>query len=300
MRNISSSKILRRNLSNYYKMSKLSPALKGLINHPAARPNTIPAPINIKSVYTKIQQTAQAKNVSQSSWIALSTAATMTMNSPASLTALLETASTNAQDTERIRTAELMREVGLKCISFNGIPRTINCLNAFKASLPESVASALSTQPTRAPSTQNISDISARGKDLWDSIYRPFEVKLYEKLADSHPDLPVHILHANYGALLSDPARDTGANIGRVGTSIVAIACLRAQTGVGPQVVSHVFGLRKALEDGTWTQDVEGEEGAKWLAGEEGNEWILKSVDAIVESISESQGSNFAPGKAKL
>ena len=35
--------------------------------------------------------------------------------------------------------AELVREVGLKCISFNGIPRTINCLNAFRAALPADV-----------------------------------------------------------------------------------------------------------------------------------------------------------------
>ncbi|KAL4979772.1 hypothetical protein BDW66DRAFT_148115 [Aspergillus desertorum] len=283
-------------------MSKLSPSLKALINSPAARPNTVPAPRNIRSVYAKIQQTARAKNVSRDSWIALSTAATMTMNSPGSLTALYETATTSEpSESTHIQTAELMREVGLKCISFNGIPRTINCLNAFKTSLPEPIASALSKEPTRTPTPQNITEISTRGKDLWDSIYRPFEVKLYEKLADSHPDLPVHILHANYGALLSDPAgRTTGANLGRIGTSIVAIACLRAQTGVGPQVVSHVFGLRKAMEDGTWKQDAEGEEGARWLAGEEGNAWILRSVDEIVAEISEGQGSNFAPGRAKL
>jgi hypothetical protein len=225
----------------------------------------------------------------------------MTMNSPASLTALYTLASNTQSESQRLHTAELMREIGLKCISFNGIPRTINCLGAFKASLPESISSSLSTTPTRTPSPQNITSISQRGKDLWDSVYRPFEVKLYEKLADSHPDLPVHILNANYGALLSDPAeRSTGANIGRVGTSIIAIACLRAQTGVGPQVVSHVFGLRKALEDGSWTVDAEGEEGAKWLAGEEGNEWILKSVDEIVQGISEGQGASFAPARAKL
>ncbi|KAL2870936.1 uncharacterized protein BJX67DRAFT_377558 [Aspergillus lucknowensis] len=282
-------------------MSKLSPSLKALINAPAARPNTVPAPRNIQSIYAKIQRTARAKNVSQPSWLALSTAATMTMNSPASLAALFDYVTSSQSAAERVQTAEIMREIGLKCISFNGIPRTINCLNAFKASLPDSVSSALSSTPTRLPTQSNISEISARGKALWDSIYRPFEVKLYEKLADSHPDLPVHILNANYGALLSDPAgRATGANIGRLGTSIVAIACLRAQTGVGPQVVSHVFGLRKALEDGTWVEDSEGEQGAKWLASEEGNEWILRSVDEIVGSISEGAGSNFAPGKAKL
>ncbi|KAJ5692027.1 Dol-P-Man:Man(5)GlcNAc(2)-PP-Dol alpha-1-3-mannosyltransferase [Penicillium macrosclerotiorum] len=281
-------------------MSKLSANLKALINSPAARPHTVPAPANIVSVYHKIQQTAAAQHVSQPSWVALSTAATMTMNSPESLAALYNVAASTSNNSISVETAELMREVGLKCISFNGIPRTINCLNAFRAGLPDSVAAQLSRAPTRTPNPDNIAAISARGRALWDSIYRPFENKLYSKLAESHPDLPVHILHANYGALLSDPVRSTGASAGRVLTSIVAVACLRAQTGVGPQVLSHVFGLRKALEDGSWADDVETEQGARWLASDEGNAWILSSVDAIVEAISGGTGSNFAPGKAKL
>jgi len=222
----------------------------------------------------------------------------MTMNSPDSLAALYQLASSTSPN--HVETAELMREVGLKCISFNGIPRTINCLGAFKASLPDSVSAQLSRTPTRTPTPENISAISERGRALWNSIYRPFENKLYDKLADSHPDLPVVILNSHYGSLLSDPPRNTGAAAGRVLTSLVAVACLRAQTGVGPQVTSHVFGLRKALEDGTWASDVEGEDGARWLASDEGNEWILNSVDAIVEAISQGSGSTYAPGKAKL
>lgn len=52
-------------------MSRLSNSLKALINAPAARPNTVPAPPNIAAIYGKIQQTAQAQNVSHS-WLALS------------------------------------------------------------------------------------------------------------------------------------------------------------------------------------------------------------------------------------
>jgi len=55
-----------------YTMSRLSNSLKALINAPAARPHTVPAPANIASVYSKIQQTAQAQQLSQPSWIALS------------------------------------------------------------------------------------------------------------------------------------------------------------------------------------------------------------------------------------
>lgn len=53
-------------------MSRLSNSLKALINAPAARPSTVPAPPDISSVFRKIAQTAQAKNVSQPSWLALS------------------------------------------------------------------------------------------------------------------------------------------------------------------------------------------------------------------------------------
>ncbi|KAE8352694.1 hypothetical protein BDV28DRAFT_121106 [Aspergillus coremiiformis] len=280
-------------------MSKLSNGLKALINAPKARPHTVPAPPNIQSVYRKIQQTAQSNNVSQPAWLALSTAATMTMNSPESLNILFQLATTSQSTDESVAVAELIREVGLKCISFNGIPRTINCLNAFKASLPDSVRAQLSRPATRAPTPDNINEIAHRGRALWNSIYRPFESRLYSKLADAHPDLPVHILNSHYGALLSDPTgRSTGARAGRVSTSIIAVSCLRAQSGVGPQVTSHVFGLRKALEDGTWVDDVENEEGAKWLASDEGNTWILNSVDEIVESISEGMGSNFAPARS--
>lgn len=107
--------------------------------------------------------------------------------------------------------------------------------------------------------------------------------------------------------MFSDPVElghGTGAKVGRVLTSIAAVACLRAQTGVGPQVTSHVFGLRKAFEDGSF--EAEGEireqsEGGKWLASDEGNLWLLNSVDAIVQAIGEGRGTTFAPGmKSKL
>lgn len=144
--------------------------------------------------------------------------------------------------------------------------------------------------------------MTERGRGLWDSVYAPFENKLYEKLALAHPDLPVHILNSHYAGLLSDPPaseRNSLANLGRVMTSVIAISCLRAQTGVGPQVLSHVFGLRKAMDDGTYKADgfnEEDEAAARWLASDEGSEWILKTVDEISAALG---GGNFAPG-AKL
>ena len=175
-------------------------------------------------------------------------------------------------------------------------------LNAFRAALPESVLSSLSTTPTRYPTPENVESINSRGRSLWDSIYRPLENKLENKLADAHPDLPVFIISGEYGALFTDPPRSTGANVGRISTSLVAIACLRAQQGVGPQVLSHIFGLRKAWDDGTWKTEPEAgqEEGIRWLVSDEGCTWALERVDEVVGTLGGGQGTTFAPFKAKL
>ncbi|KAF2268708.1 hypothetical protein CC78DRAFT_529705 [Lojkania enalia] len=283
-------------------MSKLSPSLKALIIGAAhARPGPVPAPRGIESLYGKIEREAKLLKLGRPSWLAISTATTMTMNSPNSMIALYNVACQSKPD-EGVEIAEFMREVGLKCIGFNGVPRTINMLNAFRAALPSSVVSSLSTTPTRYPTPSNIESINHRGRRLWDSIYRPLEGKLESKLADAHPDLPVFIINGEYGALFTDPPRNTGANVGRITTSLVAIACLRAQQGVGPQVLSHVFGLRKAWDDGTWKEESEaaGEEGIRWLVSNDGCTWVLDKVDEIVEAIGRGQGSTFAPFKTKL
>jgi len=45
----------------------------------------------------------------------------MTMNSPDSMAALYAAASANAAENEAVAIAEFMREIGLKCIGFNGV-----------------------------------------------------------------------------------------------------------------------------------------------------------------------------------
>lgn len=272
-------------------MSKLSPALKGLINAPLARPGQTPAPSNIRSVYERIAREASENKYGRNPWLTLSAAATFTLNSPEALHSLFQVAQSRQTHPPR-GAAELIREVGLKCISFNGIPRTINCLGAFRAGLDGAVAGQLSTTASRGVDRSNIDATNARGRALWESVYVPFDTKLIDKLAESHPDLPVYIPGGHYGPLLSDPPERNGlASVGRALTSIVAIACLRAQTGVGPQVLSHVFGLRKAVEQGVHqTEAAEDVDGIERLASDEGCEWILKSVDSISEAI----GQNFA------
>jgi hypothetical protein len=75
------------------------------------------------------------------------TAATMTVNSPASLTLLHSLASHNSASS--VQNAAFMREVGLKTISFNGIPRALNQLVHLRATIPAETAEQLPTTPTR-------------------------------------------------------------------------------------------------------------------------------------------------------
>lgn len=49
-------------------MSKLSPALKALINTSQARPGTLPAPAQISAVYEGIAKEAEPRNVGLKAW----------------------------------------------------------------------------------------------------------------------------------------------------------------------------------------------------------------------------------------
>ncbi|KAI0481926.1 hypothetical protein GGR56DRAFT_669852 [Xylariaceae sp. FL0804] len=304
-------------------MSKLSESVKALINAGHARPGYTPASSQFRPALTRFADDASGKKVGLPAWVTLSTAVSATMNCPEAMTHIFELANSRSPDRAPAATAALMREVGLKCISFNGIPRTINTLGAFRASLADDVAAALPTRPTRELTPERLPRRRRDGLALWDSVYAGFERKLLDKLARSHPDLPVHIIDGHYASVLSNPSdlqqqqqeqQPTGSEedgeaaaeaagaaepVGRVLTSLVAIACLRAQTGVGPQVVSHVFGLRKAYENEAGGARAAGErpvEGGEWLAGDEGNLWLLSSIDALTSAISGGEGTTFAPG----
>ncbi|KAK8867661.1 mitochondrial protein [Apiospora arundinis] len=296
-------------------MSKLSDAVKALINASHAAPGITKASPQVQPALKRFAEDAHKKQVGLPSWVSVSTAVSATMNCPDAMTSIFHLANEKSDNpNSSTRNAELIREVGLKCISFNGIPRSINCLGAFHASLPDDVARALQARPpTRELTPANVEARKAGGLALWDSVYTGFERKLLAKLGASHPDLPVHILNGHYANLLSNPPRDEVladpygrdhvAVVGRVLTSLVAIACLRAQTGVGPQVVSHIFGLRKAYEQGDAHAAGEEEvQGGVWLASDEGSVWLLEHIDRLVEAIGGAgQGTTFAPGiKAKL
>jgi len=106
----------------------------------------------------------------------------------------------------------------------------------------------------------------------------------------------VHILNSHYGPLLSDPAgpaEEGNCKVGRVLTSLIAIAALRAQTGVGPQVTSHVFGLKKALLEGGGG-DGRKLQGQEWLTSDDGVQWAIESVDDLAAAI---RSREVIPGK---
>ncbi|KAI1762666.1 mitochondrial protein [Hypoxylon sp. FL1150] len=291
-------------------MSKLSEAVKALINAGHAKSGYTPSSPGVQTALARFASDAAEKKVGLPAWVTLSTAVSATLNCPEAMTQIFHIANSTPTPTPTpsspprtpVQNAELIREVGLKCISFNGIPRSINTLGAFRNSLPSDVGAALSTEPTRELTPDNLPTRKRDGLALWDSVYVGFERKLLDKLAQSHPDLPVHILNGHYANLLSNPRGATppggpGNKVGRVLTSLVAIACLRTQTGVGPQVVSHVFGLRKAYDNGD--AHAEGEEpveGGQWLATEDGNIWILENIDKLINVIGGGEGTTFAPG----
>ncbi|WWD15582.1 hypothetical protein CI109_100004 [Kwoniella shandongensis] len=256
---------------------KLSPTLKSLLALPAARPSAIPSPPLpvISNLFDSIRSKAPS-NLGRDAWLTVGTAAIMTVNATEALGHLWDYAGKKSTD------AAIIREAGLKCISFNGIPRTINGLGAFHGHLPEDVLAALDTKSYRHVDESNITEINNRGRALWDNIYQPHHEKLINKLGASHPDLPVYILAAHYGPLLSDPSSLPAPQIGRILTSVVAIACLRAQRGVGPQVTSHVFGLKKAGLEASFVKEVEGGE---WLTSDEGAQWVVESTDKVSEII---------------
>jgi hypothetical protein len=147
--------------------------------------------------------------------------------------------------------------------------------------------------------------VESAGK-LWTSVYAPFDEKLLSKLSASHPDLPYHILSSHYGPLLSDPNGEAFNpeihKIGRELTSIVAIACLRAQQGVQPQLLSHVFGLQKSRGEQSKPGTASGlsSEEKEWLTNDEGCIWVLQEVDKIVEAVSGGKGSFAAVVRSEL
>jgi hypothetical protein len=90
---------------------------------------------------------------------------------------------------------------------------------------------------------------------------------------------------------LEDP--DQG-NLSRALGSVVGIASLRAEGGVGPQLISHTFGLLKARDDEHQTDE------DKWLSSDEGAEWIMRTVDEVLDGVSAEELEQDQQQQAKV
>jgi hypothetical protein len=80
-------------------------------------------------------------------------------------------------------------------------------------------------------------------------------------------------------------------NLSRAQGSVVGIACLRAEERVVPQLTSHVFGLLKAR----FTANLSEED--YWLSSDEGTEWVLRTVDSILDVLAESSQGGLETAK---
>lgn len=98
-----------------------------------ALPRPGPSQDALKKLYCQVELEALRHGVSWAEWLSLATAAVVTLNSPESLRALyVHVVNSTMPVHERVARALLMREVGLKCIGFIGIPKVINNLAALR------------------------------------------------------------------------------------------------------------------------------------------------------------------------
>jgi hypothetical protein len=175
-------------------------------------------------------------------------------------------------------------------------------LRAFSSSLPCCVAFLLNSITSRSLNVTNIESTKTAGRTLWKQIHYPIDTKIEYKLEAAHPDLPIFIIENVYGGLFTNPDHGMGTEVGRITTSLFAIACLRAQQGAGSQLAGHISGLRKAWEDGSWRLEPHAgtEDAIRWLVSDEGCIWVLRTIDQLVRALGENYGSTFAPMRSKV
>lgn len=281
---------------NTHTMStKISAALKQLLSINAHPPSLNHSPAfhhQLKGLLADLNRTAVEKRLSTDSWTIFSTAALVSLNRPSAFEPFWKSLVATSKERELVYQARLVRETALKSISFIGIAKAINALNAFRevieGSEGEIVARLDEEQARRVPAEageNTVPKVFARASETWKSIYRPLDEKLRAKLAAAHPDLPVHILHSHYGPLLSDPPTNRGP-IGRIGTSLIAIGTLRAAQHLGPQLLSHVYGLRKAAEELPSRPEPSLGAGTDWLTSDDGAQWIISAIDRLSTLVS--------------
>ncbi|KAF8803705.1 hypothetical protein BYT27DRAFT_7170917 [Phlegmacium glaucopus] len=294
---------------------KLSPAIKQLLT--LRSPNVLPSPplAQLNRVLTKTFRDAKVRKA-ETGWLVATTCTLLTANRPSAVGHLyrfitrLTLEDNGTQNTEldvsaAVNKAALMRESALKSVIFIGVPRVILSLTALHEALDDEVKHALRTNSKRTATSDNISSIVTQGMALWKSIYQPHADKLHDKLGSYHPDFISFIIQC-YGSVLAPLSGGTKSysdtsslddldqgNLSRALGSVVGIASLRAEGGVGPQLISHTFGLLKARNTENQTEE------DKWLSSDEGTEWVLRTVDEVLDGLS-SEEFHDQPLKVKL
>lgn len=265
-------------------------------------PYSSPSPpvSKLNGVFTKTFRDAQLKKA-ETSWLVLTTCTLLTANRPSAIGHLYRFVTRGTEEQghftgslhipSAVNKAALIRESALKSVIFVGVPRVILSLAALHEVLDGEVKHDLRTRSRRAATSENIESTVKRGRALWDSIYAPHADKLHDKLGSYHPDFISFIIQS-YGTILAPlPGRtktysegssledlDQG-NLSRALGSVVGIATLRSEGRVGPQLVSHAFGLLKArYAEGQNEEDA-------WLSSDEGTEWVIRTVDEILDVI---------------
>jgi len=282
---------------------KLTPAIKQLLT--LRSPNVLPSPplTQLNRLFAKTFQDAKIKKA-ETGWLVATTCTLLTANRPSAVGHLYRfvTRSTfddngTQNDTEvdiptAVNKAALMRESALKSVIFIGVPRVILSLAALREALEDDVRHALRSHSRRTANSDNITSFVTQGMALWKSIYQPHANKLHDKLGSYHPDFISFIIQS-YGSVLSPLSGGTKSysdtssledldqgNLSRTLGSVVGIASLRAEGGVGPQLTSHIFGLLKARNMENQTEE------DKWLSSDEGTEWVLRTVDEVLDGLS--------------
>jgi len=272
---------------------RLPPPIKQLLSLQNPDAYVGPSATQLNRLFQKTYSDATLKGA-ETGWLVLTTCTLLTANAPTSIGHLYRFATRSEPSVqgsrlsvvEAVRKAALMREAALKSTIFVGVPRTIGALAGLTGALEKDVKAGLRTDSRRNATSENIDTIISNGMALWNSIYEPHAVKLHEKLASYHPDFVSFIIQS-YGSVLSPlpGGADEQGNLSRALGSVVGVACLRAEGRVGPQLTSHVFGLLKArAAEGLSEED-------RWLASDEGTEWVIRTVDTLLDVVIAERGN---------
>ncbi|KAJ2924954.1 hypothetical protein H1R20_g12129, partial [Candolleomyces eurysporus] len=253
-------------------------------------PKALPSPplSQLNRVLTNTFRDARSKNA-ETGWLVLTTCSLLTVNRPSAVGHLYRFVTRSSLEGDvaakaidvpsAVNKAALMRESALKSTIFVGVPR-LAALNKLHAKLG-------SYHPDFIGESERGFQSMGRGC---------FSNRAMARIAACFADifwLNLAFIIQSYGSVLAPLSGGTKiysdvssladldqGNLSRALGSVVGMAALRAEGGVGPQLTSHTFGLLKARN--TPNQNKEDE----WLSSDEGTEWVLRTVDEILDGVS--------------